>query len=67
MAKQLPPIERAIASVKEKPRGKERTAEVNRILGSTLTLEELEQPEFKELLHRRALFVTELQRRSVWP
>lgn len=67
MSEMLPsPIEKAIAKVKKASRS-DRKAEVNRILRPKPLPDELGTSEIKELLHRRALFVTELRKRGIWP
>ena len=65
---ELEVIEKAVQSVSKLPRG-ERLAEINRILSpkSSFTEAQLKTGPIKDLLHRRALFVTALRVKGIWP
>lgn len=61
-------IEKAVQSVAKLPR-KERLAEINRLLSpkSSFTDAQLKTPAVKDLLNRRALFMTALRVKGIWP
>lgn len=61
-------IERTVEKVGKLPR-KERLAEVNRILcaGAHFSEAQLKLQPIRDLLHRRALFVTALRQKGIWP
>lgn len=62
----LEAIEAAVQDVAKVSRGK-RTARVSKKLAVKLTDDQLKEPWARELLHRRALFITDLREEKVWP
>lgn len=62
----LPAIDKAVRDCGKLATGK-RTKHINGILGFNLTAEQLAESWAKELLHRRALYVTALREEKVWP
>ena len=64
MSQLHPEVQKALSALALLAPGK-RAAKANEILKGTLTMEQLATAEGKELLHRRALFVTEARRRGL--
>lgn len=61
---QLNDIEAAVNAVEQVKDRKERIAVINKYLAGAV---DVKSSAAKELLHRRALFVTELEKKKLWP
>lgn len=62
----LEAIEKAVLDCGKLATGR-RTQQVDKVLALKLTTEQLTESWAKELLHRRALFITALRESQVWP
>ena len=62
----LEAIEAAVQDVAKVSRGK-RTTRINKKLAIKLTDDQLKESWARELMHRRALFITALREEKVWP